>query len=394
MPAPPLPLDVVVETSLGCNLRCPMCDQHRTGLTQQRRTMDPALRARLSREALPHAARLGLTVSGEPLMDPDLSAWLRVARRTGVKLSIASNGTVLPREDDALVDILRSTASMMFSIDSLDRATFAAIRGRDVLPQVRANLERVVRLRKGLRLWERPRLGLSVVWMRHNLHELGPLIALASKLGLDVVSVAHLTVHEPALDALSLRHCAEEADTARALALEEAARRGVSVDLPPAFGSGAPVLARGGLGLGAGGLLRRLRHRVALSRWRRGGGDAGGCPFLESRAYVSIDGLVSPCCMPGRPIMGDLRTSSWQSIWAGAVAQGLRRALAEGRPVGACAHCSVHRQGAYRPDDPATVVPALREGAGGGLRVGRRMGSRWPFQGGSLEVEVQCSAGP
>lgn len=353
-----------METALGCNLRCPMCDQHRTGLTDQHRSMAPALRDRLAGEGLVHAARLGLSVSGEPLLDPALDEWLALAERTGVRLNIASNGTVLPREDDELERILRQTATLLLSIDSLDRATFARIRGRDRLPQVRANLDRIVAARDRLPAWSRPRLGINVVWMRDNLDHLPPIIALAAGLGLDLVTVAHLTVHAPEQDPQSLRHCPDRADRARERAARLAQERGVALDLPPAFGPGAPVVARPRLHLAAGSLRRRLRHRLGLARWKRRGGGAGGCPYLESRAYVSIDGLVSPCCMPGRPLLGDLREQSLAEIWTGPVARRLRRALHEGRPEGACAHCSVHRQGDYRPADPQTVAPATRAAAG------------------------------
>ncbi len=350
---------MVVETALGCNLRCPMCDQHRTGLTQVRRAMSPALRARLAGEALAGAARLGLTVSGEPFADPELAAWLALARRAGVRLAVATNGTVLPREDAELDAILGQCASVMVSLDSLDSATFARIRGRDLLPRLRTNLARMVVRRQALAPWRRPRLGISVVWMRDNLDHLGPILRLARDRGLDLVSVAHLTVHDPALDAQSLRHQPAAADAERARLLRLARALGVSLDLPPPFADGPPAVVSRRPRWSAGSPLRRLRHWAGLRRWRRSGGGAGGCPYLESRVYVSIDGLVSPCCMPGRPVLGDLRQTSLAGIWGGEAAQALRRALAEGRPTGACAHCSVHRQGAYRPGDPATVVPRL-----------------------------------
>jgi MoaA/NifB/PqqE/SkfB family radical SAM enzyme len=281
-----------------------------------------------------------------------------------VRLNIVSNGTVLPRQDDDLESILRQTATLLLSVDSLDRDTFARIRGRDRLPLVRTNLDRIVAVRARLPLWSRPRVGINVVWMRDNLDHLPPIIELAAALGLDLVTVAHLTVHAPEQDPQSLRHCPERADRARTQAARLAQRRGVALDLPPAFGPGAPVLARSRPHLAAGSLRRRLRHRLALGRWKRSGGGAGGCPYLESRAYVSIDGLVSPCCMPGRPLLGDLRKTSLAEIWTGPVARRLREALHEGRPEGACAHCSVHRQGDYRPADPATVVPGTRGAAG------------------------------
>ncbi len=356
---PPLPLDVVVETSLGCNLRCPMCDQHQTGLTAQRRTIAPALLDQVSREVLPTAARMALSVSGEPLMSGQVGTLVTAAQRAGVRLVIASNGTVLPARDEALDRLVGQCARLAISLDSLHAPTYAEIRGADRLDVVLANLRRLARSRRRLPRRARPRLGLTVVWMRQNLDELPGLIHLAASLDLDFVSVAHLTVFGTAQDGDSLRHVPELADLRRREAIENADKKGVFVDMPPPYGtvetSPRPPVA---IAWSSGHPLRRLRHHVGVWRWRRASGGAGGCPYLESAAYVSIDGKVAPCCMPGRPILGDLHERSFAQIWSGQRARDLRQRLRDGRPTGACAHCSVHRKGAYVPGDERTVRPS------------------------------------
>jgi len=373
LPAVPLPVHVNLETSLRCNLACVMCAPHRTGSTQKKDTLDDQLLARIERDVLGTAAYVALTVAGEPFVDRTWPRYVDLAERTGTGLVIHCNGTVLPRGDD-LLRLLRHTRVIEFSIDGARPETFAKIRGRDLLPAILDNIRRAVAARATLPRRHRPRLGITQVLMRDTIDELPMLVDLAADLGVDSLGAVHLTVFEDALDAQSLRHTPARSDAAFAEARRRARARGLLLNLPPDMdGSlhdtpaltdhlrhGLHTLARMGRGW-ATRMVRVVRNRREMRTWERAVGGKVGCNYLMHRAYVSVGGDVTPCCMPGRPVVGNLHDSDFQAIWNGPVYTAMRRGMLEGRPFDCCAHCSVNRREGYQPSDEATVRPPTQQ---------------------------------
>ncbi len=369
LPTVPLPVHVNLETSLRCNLACVMCAPHKTGSTKRSDILSAELLDQIEREVLPEAAFVALTVAGEPFVDRTWPRYVDLAERTNTQLVIHCNGTVLP-DDPALARLLRHTQVLEFSIDGARASTFARIRGRDLLPSILDNIRRAVAVRDQLPKRHRPRLGLTMVLMRDNIAELPDLVDLAAELGVDSVGAVHLTVFEAALDPQSLRHAPAQSDQAFLVARARAQRHGITLNLPPDMDGtlhdqthwtdhithGWQALHRVGRAW-IGRVGRVVRNRLAVRRWEREAGGRVGCNYLMHRAYVSVGGDVTPCCMPGRPVMGNLHEQSFEAIWNGALYTAMRQGMLEGRPFDCCAHCSVNRREGYMPADEDTVRP-------------------------------------
>lgn len=373
LPPVPLPVHVNLETSLRCNLACVMCAPHRTGSTAKRDVMSDALLTAVERQVLGSAAYVALTVAGEPFVDRTWPRYVDLAERTGTRLVIHCNGTALPR-GPALTRLLRHTQVLEVSVDGARRETFAKIRGRDVLPSILDNIRRAVAARDALPRRHRPRLGITQVLMRDTIDELPELVDLAAQLGVDSVGAVHLTVFEAALDAQSLRHHPDRSDAAFAEARRRAHAHGLALNLPPDMDGtlhdtptwrdhvahGLRAVRRTGRGwLGRAG--RVVRSRWAVKRWEAAVGGRVGCNYLMHRAYVSVGGDVTPCCMPGRPVMGNLHTDTFDTIWNGPQYTAMRRGMLEGTPFDCCAHCSVNRREGYQPRDADTARPPTQQ---------------------------------
>ncbi len=368
-PPVPLPVHVNLETSLACNLACVMCAPYLTGSTRKRDRMSKELLERVEASLLANAAFVALTVAGEPFADRSWPQYVDLAERTGTRLVIHNNGTRLP-PDEALLRLLRVTRVLEFSVDAVDPTTFARIRGRDALATICENIARVVRLRATLPRRHQPRLGITMVLMRQNIEQLPAMVDLAADLGVDAVGAVHLTVFREELDAESLRHSPALSDAQFAAAQQRAQQRGISLNLPP-WMDGRPVTAptwkhhiqhlfaipahtgRGWLRQTA----RVVRNRLQVRHWENKTGGRVGCNYLMHRVYVSVGGDVTPCCMPGRPIAGNLYEQDFASIWNGPVYTALREGLRGGKPLPCCAHCSVNRAEGYVPSDPDTARP-------------------------------------
>lgn len=367
LPPMPPPVAVNLESTLGCNLECRMCGSHLSGVTKLRRAMGPELLERVEREVLPGVEELSLTVAGEPFLTPGLPRFIAAAERAGAELALNTNGTLL--KDTPLVRrVLAQSSVLRFSVDGATAETYGGIRGKGDLALVLGNIRTVVRLRQAMPAHQRPRLVMCMVLMQSNVHELVAMVELVDSLGLDRLDVAHLTVLVPEMDQESLRHDPEGADAALRAARRRADALGLRANLPPLMSggeNGPSATARARLAAREvrevsrtrlRRLARTLRRKATLARWAAQAGGQVPCQFLQNHAFVTIQGEVAPCPMPGRPIAGDLHDASFEDIWNGEVLTAMRRGFIEGRPMACCAHCSQNPDG-YDPADPATVQP-------------------------------------
>jgi len=86
------------------------------------------------------------------------------------------------------------------------------------------------------------------------------------------------------------------------------------------------------------------------------------CDRLWNRAHIGLKGEVRPCCIPGNPILGDLKANSFDEIWNGPVYRTMRARLIAKDPVPVCQGC----QYISEIRDPRTIEQFLN----GNLRPG------------------------
>jgi len=377
-PLPPLPPPTLVnlESSLGCNLSCVMCAAHLTGITRTHRVMSDELLARVEAEVLPGAHQLALTVAAEPFASPSLRDFVALAKRHGVRLQLTTNATLI-RDDALLRDVLAQSGAIHFSVDGATPAVFEAIRVGARFEHVLENIRRVVKARRELPTDQRPDLAMSVVLMRRNIHQLPDLVDLCADLGLDAIGMAHLTVMTPELDGESLRHDPDLAERWIAAARHRADARRVVFTAPPRMdGTPQPISLSArrtwlrrerATWRGAGGhrKLRALTHRLRLRLWSWRAEGRVPCHYLQARTFISIGGDVTPCCMPGRPVAGNLREQSFAEIWNGPVLTSMREGFLRGEPWTCCDHCSVNPRGHVPADEQTTRPPSVQLPSGG-----------------------------
>jgi|GEM_PF-1975963 MoaA/NifB/PqqE/SkfB family radical SAM enzyme len=77
------------------------------------------------------------------------------------------------------------------------------------------------------------------------------------------------------------------------------------------------------------------------------------CKFLWNELFVSLTGDVAPCCIQGRPVVGNIHKEPLSLIWNGPGMQEMRKGLLEGNPIPCCKDCNYNTQlgqGEYRED--------------------------------------------
>ena len=191
-----------VSVTDRCNLSCRYCREKDMPFIPH----ESILRFEEMEDIIGLMAEMGVRklrfTGGEPFARKGFIDFLRRIRQQhpSLGLRITSNGTLLGPHIEALKEL---DAMMNISLDTLDRARFAAITGSDLLPDVLENLRRMAAL--GIKL------KVNAVAMRgENDKELPALAALAMEHPLDVRFIEFMPMGEGSIWSESLFWPADE----------------------------------------------------------------------------------------------------------------------------------------------------------------------------------------
>jgi MoaA/NifB/PqqE/SkfB family radical SAM enzyme len=369
----PFPAFASIETTMYCNLQCPMCIQFLNGTTVSGPHMELEAFEAVAKAVFPFVDRFQPSVSGEPLMSRGLERMLEVARQHEVRVEYFTNGTLL--NDRMVALVLPTLDSMSISFDGATKATFEQQRAGARYETVLANVRRVVQAVRALGPG-RPPIGFAVTLMEGNVRELPALVELAHELGADFVGTTHVM---PVTEAIRQQSLARHPELAREWIGKAAARArelGVPLDVRPldrmvesvaTAASGATRFERAlatedghveGLGLvhvsGEPAPERRSQKPLPHKSARRERPELWPspplpqaqlpssiytCEYLWNKLYVGHEGAAFTCCMPGNPVVGNLRDQPLTEIWDGPIYRAMRERLAHKQPAPVCRGC-------------------------------------------------------
>ena len=342
------PLEVILDTTERCNLKCKMCyfsavdrlqfppfdrSLSRTGM------MPPETFSRIAADLFPRAHRVALGCAAEPLVHPKFIDLVREAGSYGIPdLWFPTNLLPLtPPKAEAICEAGVKTVGV--SMDGTRPETYEAIR----VGATFARLTRCFDLLNDVRRGGATRLRLIFVWMRTNRADLADLPRFAEEVGaseLDVRFVtptAHVTAEDELLDDEdpgALR--AELAATA-----EDAAARGLKLVSYPDFDDGGPIGLRGHLLRWRAGLYdrRRLRGRVRTA--------VAGCAWPRHTVVVRPNGAVSPCIFWEDQPIGLYPETTLAEVERSPLLSSITDGLRTGNPCGTCRTCSERKHALY-----------------------------------------------
>jgi len=121
-----LPIRLWIETSLACNLECPMC-LNKELPTGQKGTMDFGLYKKIIDEARLFVNDINIHHRGEPLLNNNLAEMIVYAKRSGLSVRFHTNATLL--SGDKAEQILAAAPDLVsFSIDGFQKDIYEEIR--------------------------------------------------------------------------------------------------------------------------------------------------------------------------------------------------------------------------------------------------------------------------
>jgi len=187
------PLNMQIELTSYCNLRCPVCPVGTGDLSRGPMAMDPGLFDRLMKEVGPYLLTLSLWAWGEPLLHPQIAEILSIVRKYPVATLLSTNGQNL-NQRRVLEALQKSPPTyLIVATDGLCDETNSLYRkGARIAPL----LEGVRELAEWKRLTRSnlPVLHCRFLAMKHNEHELPALNQFAEINGFDMVSVRGLSI--------------------------------------------------------------------------------------------------------------------------------------------------------------------------------------------------------
>ena len=160
--------NAVIEINNTCNIDCLMC---KTSLSTRKkgRMGTEMLELAVQRATELGAREVELHTIGDPLANPRFADVLALLRRHAVRTGITTNGLLLHRHVDTLIEYVDVCSSISISIDGATAPTYERIRAGGKWEQLMANVELAKHRLKpnGFRVRS------SMVVSRDNVHEVG-----------------------------------------------------------------------------------------------------------------------------------------------------------------------------------------------------------------------------
>jgi len=405
---PAWPMKFTVEFTADCNLHCFMCgcemardDWRSQGV--KKFAMPVETFRRIAEHAFPKTSVVNPTVVGEPFVLGYFDELMEACEKYDVKLDLITNGMLLSGE--RMRRLLPRIACVTISFDGGTKPTFDYVRTGADFDKVMTNLADFARLRRELGLREACKLTFNVTIMHENVHELPTIVEIAAAHDVDMLGAGYMYVFSEDLKTSSPKR--DPARTNRYIreAIQRAEELGVHAVFPPllpedavaelapkdrderparkpeAAGEGAPPPAaehtsgtdRPALDATAAttpaasppaaptadlaeapatdGAAPESGESTAIADLTslfasipEGYEGKSWCKFAWREVFIGQGGEVSPCCVPGRPVLGNAFEDDFEGIWNGPGYRALRDGMREGTPPDYCKGCSFLQQ--------------------------------------------------
>ena len=140
------PLKIWIEPTNACNLECKICPQS-SGDFPLKGVMDISLMRKIASELRSiHPLLVTLHLSGEPLLHPNIAAFVKILKKEDLNVTFSTNGVLLTREKcEELIDAGLDDLRIDFAAD---RKRYEEIRKRAVWEVVHNNLLTLLELKK------------------------------------------------------------------------------------------------------------------------------------------------------------------------------------------------------------------------------------------------------
>jgi len=354
----PRPLNVILDLTSRCNLKCVMCYFAATDRLAfppfDRQLSDDGnmpveVFEKIAADLFPKAWRVALACAAEPMIHPRFREIVEIAGRHGVPDLWFPTNLLALTDPTAQALVKNGVATVAASIDGVTKETYEKIRVPAKFERLLACLDTLARVRREARS-KTPRLRIIFTWMKSNRRELALLPEFAADHGASEIDVRYVSPTEGVDVTPELLSGEDPAalNAELAAAAHDAVRRGLKLSSFPEFEP--PGTVPRGLLVRARRRLWRIKAGMDRPEYLRYGWYQGlfGCAYPDRNYVIRPNGAVSPCIYWDQDPIGFYPADGVARIEAGAPLKRIRVGLRTGKPVGTCATCGERRTALYR----------------------------------------------
>ncbi len=297
----PLPTTVTVETTASCQLSCPACPTP-VGTGRARGVFSEALFQKLVSQIDWQLEAVSFGWSGEPLLNRQLPKLIAAAGTTGALTYVSTNGLLLERDAEALLD--SGLAILRICVDGTSQEMAERYRVGIDFDQVLRGTGKIVNLRQA-RGAGKPKISLQMLITRDTQDHMQDFFAIAKSCGVDEVYFKSFS-----------------------LSLSDWLSREQRREMAMAFLPSNPRFLRYECNSSGDYVLRSDLRQTQ-------------CQEVVSSVTILHTGDVVPCCedFGGVHVLGNIHHETLAEIWTGERYKQLRREVRNREPA-MCRECS------------------------------------------------------
>ncbi|MFW5889866.1 MAG: radical SAM/SPASM domain-containing protein [Marinilabiliaceae bacterium] len=286
------PFALSVEPTPLCQLRCPECPTGAGELDRPTGKMTLGLFSKIIEESSPFVFYLNLYFQGEPLLHPEIGAFIRKAKQHYIYTTISTNGQKLNKEMcSELVEA--GISRIVVSLDGFTQPVYEIYRRKGHVETVKTGISELLKAREK-RGAKYPLVVVQYLAFSHNRHELSKIKQWCRDQGVDKLEIKRAQINE--------------------------------------FGDRtvAPDQNKSRYKTGSKGKFE-IKGKARNYCWRQ-----------WSSAAITWDGTMVPCCYDKNADhpMGHLADNSFEKIWNGLNANTFRNVILTNRSsISICRNC-------------------------------------------------------
>ena len=290
-----MPLNISVEPTTSCNLRCPECPSGLRAFSRPTGMMEPAFFKSLVSELRPGLASINFYFQGEPFLNTDLHEMIAFAAQRGIYTATSTNAHYLNTEN-AEKTVLSGLHRLIISIDGTSQETYQQYRIGGKLEKVIQGTKEILAARKRLKS-RTPHVIFQFLVVKPNEHQTDDVLRLAKELGVDEVRFKTAQVYD--------------------------------------FENGNPLIPDN---------EKYSRYRKGLDgKWKLKNKMENHCWRMWQGCVVTWDGKVVPCCFDkdAQHTLGEVNQNDFKLVWKSSAYDHFRRSVLTNRQeIDICKNCT------------------------------------------------------
>jgi radical SAM protein with 4Fe4S-binding SPASM domain len=290
-----MPMTISIEPTTACNLRCPECPSGLRSFTRDTGNLKSDFFTRIIDELHRELTHLIFYFQGEPYINPKFLEMVQYASQKGIYTITSTNGHFL-NDENARATIQSGLDRLIISVDGTTQEVYEQYRKEGKLDVVLQGARNVVKWKKALRS-HTPHIIFQFLVVRPNEHQIPDIYRLAKEIGVDEVKLKTAQVYD-------YRNGNELIPTIYAYSRYRRKEDGTYA----------------------------VKNKLLNHCWK-----------LWHACVITWDGMVVPCCFDKDAVhrLGNLRESSFASIWQGSEYNQFRTMLLKGRDqIDICTNCT------------------------------------------------------